>query len=644
MPHRILTLSTALLPLLSVLSGVSLAEESEFPPTGEWPAYGADFANTQYAPFDQIDAKTVHDLETAWTWISADVPLVEKNPALNSFSFQATPIMVGGTLYTSTSLSQAAAIDPATGKTRWVFDPKSYQTGRPPNWGYISRGVTFWADGSDRRIFIGTGDARIIALDADSGTPIAAFGNNGEVDLKNDTPGLVRASQIGITSPPVICRDVLIAGYGLSDIVRTKEMPRGQVRAFDVRSGEPRWTFDLIPRPGQFGNDTWEDGSWKYTGNTNAWAVISADEELGYVYIPTSTPTSDWYGAHRRGDNLFAESLVCLDAENGERVWHFQFVHHGLWDYDTPAAPTLIDIMVDGRPIRAVAQVTKQGFCYVFDRVTGEPVWPIEERAVPSTDVPGENASSTQPVPSKPPPFERQGLSVDDLIDFTPELRAQALEIVKPRRIGPLFTPPSMEGTIQLPGSSGGANWGGAAFDPESGVLYVPSISSPILVTIGEADPNRSNLGRVRVAPNRIDGPQGLPLIKPPYGRITAIDLNRGDLLWQVPNGDGPRDHPLLKDLNLPPLGQVGRAGPLLTKSLLFVADGTTATNSAGRDGGGAKFRAYDKATGAVIWETDLPANATGTPMTYMHRGKQYIVIAVMNSDHPPSLVALSLP
>lgn len=636
--------SASILAALTVLSAGLFAEESEFPTLGEWPVYGADFANTQYAPLDQINAGTIGSLEIAWVWESADVPLIEKSRKLFSFSFEATPIMVGGTLYTSTSLSQAAAIDPATGEARWVFDPESYKTGRPPNWGYINRGVTYWVDGDDKRIFIGTGDARIIALDAGTGKPVTAFGDKGEIDLKKDQPGLMRASQIGITSPPAICRGVLVTGYGISDIVRTKEMPRGQVRGFDVRTGEPRWTFELIPRQGEVGNGTWEDGSWEYTGNGNAWAVIAADEELGYVYVPTSTPTSDFYGGNRPGHNLFAESLLCLDATTGERIWHFQFVHHGLWDYDTPAAPTLIDITVDGKPIRAVAQVTKQGYCYVFDRATGEPVWPIEERPVPQSGVPGESSSATQPVPSKPPPFERQGISVDDLVDFTPELRARALEIVKPHRLGPLFTPPSMEGTIQLPGSSGGANWGGAAFDPESGVLYVPSISSPIVVTIGEADPNRSNLGYLRVRPQRIDGPQDLPLIKPPYGRITAIDLNRGDLLWQVPNGDGPRDHPLLRDLDLPPLGHVGRAGPLLTKSLLFVADGNTTTNTAGRDGGGTGFRAYDKATGRVVWEIDLPANATGTPMTYMHHGKQFIVVAVMNRSYPPSLVALSLP
>lgn len=630
--------------ILAILSLALAGLVSAADDAGEWRAYGADFANTHYSPLAQINGENVGQLETAWIWQSADIPVMEKNSGLGSFSFQGTPIMVGGVLYIGTSLNQVAAIRPGTGETIWGFDPESYKTGRPPNWGYVHRGITYWADGDDRRIYIGTGDARLIAIDARTGEGAAGFGANGEVDLKVGAPGLMRASQMGVTSPPVICRDVIVTGYGLSDIVRTKEMPRGQVRAFDVRTGEPMWTFDLVPQAGHFGNDTWEDDSWKYTGNTNAWAVFSADEELGYVYIPTSTPTSDWYGGNRLGDNVFAEGLLCLDARTGERVWFFQFVHHGLWDYDTPAAPMLVDITVNGKGIRAVAQITKQGFCYVFDRETGEPVWPIEERAVPQSDVPGEKSSPTQPFPTKPPPFERQGISLDDLIDFTPELRAEALAIVKPHRLGPLFTPGSLEGTIQTPGSSGGANWGGAAFDPETQLLYVPSITSPILVIIGEADPNRSNLGRVRVTPNRIEGPQGLPLVKPPYGRITAIDLNRGEIRWQVANGDGPRDHPLLKHLDLPPLGQIGRAGPLLTKSLLFVAEGTTATNSAGRNGGGTKFRAYDKASGEVVWETDLPANATGTPMTYLHGGKQYIVVAVQNPDYPAALVALSLP
>ena len=607
---------------------------------GEWSAYGANGHNTKYLPLDQIDKDNVNEVDVAWQWESVDEPISEANRRLRVSVFQATPIYVDGLLYTSTSMSQVAAIDPATGETRWIHDPQSYKAGRPLNWGFINRGLAYWSDGTDRRIFIGTGDGRIIALDATTGEPCSDFGQNGAVDAKD---GLSHR-EFSFSSPPAVCRDVVVVGSNMPDATRTQRSPKGVIKAYDARTGERRWTFNIIPEKGEFGYDTWEDGSADYTGHGNAWSIFSADEDLGYIYVPTSSTTNDYYGGHRPGDGLFGESILCLNAETGERVWHFQIVHHGLWDYDLPAAPILCDITVEGKAIEAVVQISKQGFCFVFDRKTGKPVWPIEERAVPGSDTPGERPSPTQPFPTKPPPFERQGLSKKDLIDFTPELRAQALEWVKPYRLGPLYTPASLEGTIQVPGTSGGANWQGAAFDPDSGMLYIPSISSFVIVKLVQPDPSRSDLRYIGRRASRIEGSLDLPIFKPPYGRITAIDLNRGEIAWQVARGGGPRDHPLLKDLDLPPLGQNGRAGPLLTKTLLFVADGTVSNNSSGRMGGGTMFRAYDKATGDTVWEIDLGVQATGTPMTYMHDGKQYIVVATKDREHPASLIALSLP
>ena len=606
----------------------------------EWTAHGATAHNTKYLPLDQIDKGNVGDLHVAWEWLSVDEPIEKSERRYSVSAFQGTPLYIGGLLYTSTSMSQVAAIDPATGKTLWVHDPESYKAGRPLNWGFINRGLAYWTDGIDKRLFIGTGDGRLIAVDAATGKPCANFGTNGSVDTKD---GLTNR-ELSISSPPVVCRDIVVVGSNMPDAARTQRSPAGMLKAYDVRTGERRWTFNIIPRKGEFGYDTWQMGSADYTGHANAWSIMSADEELGYIYVPTSTPTNDYYGGHRPGDGLFGESILCLNAETGERIWHYQTVHHGLWDFDLPAAPILCNITVDGKSIDAAVQIAKQGFCFVFDRKTGKPVWPIEEREVPGSDTPGERPSPTQPFPTKPPPFERQGLAVEDLIDFTPELRAQALEWVKPFRMGPLYTPASVEGTIQVPGTSGGANWQGAAFDPDTGILYIPSISSFVIVKLVKPDPARSDLSYIGTRANKIEAAVELPIFKPPYGRITAIDLNRGELLWQVARGDGPRDHPLLKDLDLPPLGQNGRAGPVLTKTLLFVADGTVSNNSSGRMGGGTMFRAYDKATGETVWEKDLGVQASGTPMTYMHDGKQYIVIATKDREHPARLIALSLP
>jgi len=418
-------------------------------------------------------------------------------------------------------------------------------------------------------------------------------------------------------------------------------MPPGHVRGFDVRTGEQRWIFHSIPQDEEYGVETWEEGAWEYSGNTNVWTVMSGDPELGYVYLPFGTPTNDWYGGHRLGDNVFAESLVCLNAENGERVWHFQMIHHGLWDYDLPAAPNLVDIEVDGKKIKAVAQISKQGFIYVFDRVTGEPVWPIEERPVGQSTVPGERAAPTQPFPTRPAPYEHQGISDDTLIDFTPELRAEALKLIEKYDHGPIYTPPSLRGTIQLPGWGGGANWSGAAVDPDTAMIYIPSSTGPIVVQLVEPDASRSDFRYSRGGDSRVSGPQGLPLIKPPYSRITAIDLNTGEHTWMVPHGEGIRQRIIDKGIPDPgPVGGRGSTGPLLTKTLLFLGQG--GRTNRGQGGTGSVLRAFDKATGDIVHEIELPGPPSATPMTYMSGGKQYISIALGGGE--PKLIGLALP
>ena len=605
---------------------------------GQWRAAAADSGNTKYSSLDQIRPDNVGQLEIAWTRSTVDQSILDAAPNLRVGSRnRATPLMVDGVLYAPNGVGLVEAFDAATGDTLWIqgkmYDgPRAYR-------GIQTRGVAYWTDGTDRRIIMQRGES-LVALNADTGEPYPDFGDRGRVDIKT---GLQEGSRYGWYGSPAVVRDIVVVGQTMVDTFRTKEDVRADVRAFDVRTGELRWVFHTIPQAGEFGTDTWGDGSWKYTGHAPVWAPFATDEELGYVYMPTSSSTNDMYGGHRPGDNLFTQSLVCVDAGTGERVWHYQIVHHGLWDYDMPAGPILMDITVDGREIKAVVQLTKQAFAFAFDRVTGEPVWPIEERPVPQSSTPGEATSPTQPFPTKPPPFDRQGATIDNLIDFTPELREEALEIVSRYTIGPMFTPPSVrgdgpndnQGTIQLPGSQGGADVQGAAFDPETGYLYIPSITSPFVADIVEGNPDRTNLAYVKGRRQWISGPRGLPLFKPPYGRITAIDMNIGEIVWQVPNGEGPRDHPAIAHLNLGRLGYPGRPAPLLTKTLLFIGEGSNLISIRGGDRvpdgmppeivtnyGGPWFRAYDKMTGEIVWEIELEGGVLSNPEMSLKRRK----------------------
>lgn len=634
-----LSLASSFRSLLCVLTVAMSVDENAFAQRGatdgQWKHYGGDAGSIKYSNLDEINPKNFNDLQIAWQWSSPENPRIEKNRRLGTWAFEATPLKIDGVLYISTSHSDVVAINAASGETIWSYDPGTWKMGRPTNLGFLHRGVAFWEDGDERRIFIGTGDGRLIALDAKNGEPVANFGNHGEIDLKKTLRRPTTRRLFGVTSPPVVCRDIVIVGSSIFDGPTRKQMPPGDVQAFDARTGKLVWTFHSIPLEGELGNDTWEDGSWKYTGNANVWTLMSVDEELGYVYLPFGTPTNDWYGGHRPGMGLFGESLVCLKAETGERVWHFQHVHHGVWDYDLCAAPALVDIEIGDKQVKALAQVTKQGFCWVLDRTTGEGVWPIEERPVPQSNVPGEKTWPTQPFPTKPAPFERQGSYEDGLIDFTPSLRAEAKEILEKHHHGPLYTPPSVDKpTLNVPGWGGGGNWNGCAFDPETSMLYIPSMQNTISVLMVKPDPARSNFNYIGRLEQTVPGPKGLPLWKPPYSSLTAIDLRTGNTAWTIPTGDGPRDHALLKDLDLPKLGDFGRPFVLATKTLIFVAHTSSAK----------LLLAYDKSSGNELGRIPLSSTPNGAPMTYLENGRQYLVVPVGGRREPGGLVALKLP
>ena len=625
------------------LVAITLRADDRSLANGEWRVYSGDNGARKYSPLDQITRDNVGGLRIAWRRPHIDASLTAGTSPRISNNFRSTPLMVDGVLYASNAVGLVEAFDPGTGKTLWI-----QKVGDDGLRGTSNRGVAYWGEGAEARL-IAHRNQRLYALNPRTGEPIASFGNGGAVDL-NEGLGPLSKGYLW-NSAPLVARDVIVMGSAMVDqdsATRVEGEP-GNVRAFDVRTGKLRWTFHVVPQEGDPARSTWKGDAWRYTGAGNVWALMSADDELGYVYLPTTSMTNDMYGGQRLGDTLYATSVVCVEAATGKRVWHYQTVHHDLFDYDNPAAPILVDITVDGKPIKAVAQITKQSFTYVLDRVTGKPVWPIEERPVPASTVPGEQASPTQPFPTRPPPFDRQGITENDLIDFTPELRAEALAIFKQYVSGPVFTPPSVvgdttKGTIELPGSVGGADWTGAAFDPDTGMLYVPSMTNPFVANLLPGNPTETNL-RFRASTRALlQGPQGLPLVKPPYGRITALNLNNGTQAWMTANGDGPRHHPAIKHLNLPPLGQSVRAAPLVTKTLLFVTEGDQVNVRTPPNGGGNKIRAFDKATGQVVWEMALAAGSTGTLMTYLHQGKQYLVVAIGGLNHPAEFVALALP
>ena len=649
---------------LSIALCPSLALAQYGATNGEWRTYAGDLGGTKYSPLDQIDGTNFSTLEIAWRWTSADGALDldalrELHPEIGIRNFKTTPLMIDGVVYVSTPLALSAALDAGTGEVRWQYDPEAYRAAPYPHASVLSynrRGLAYWAedDGRDARIFYGTNDGYLLAVDARTGQPVRSFGDNGRVDLAEGIPRAPRSttdqlghSWLGVASAPIVAHDVVVTPTVISDIAITKEAPPGWIKGIDARTGDTKWTFRTVPQADDFGAESWQNESWRYSGNTNAWATFAVDDALGYIYVPTGTATSDYYGGHRLGDNLFAETLIALDIETGQRMWHFQAVHHGVWDYDFPTHPNLLDVPVDGRDIQAIAQISKQGFTYVFDRTTGDPVWPIEERSVETdTDLDGDVLSPTQPFPTKPLPFEDQGASIDQLVDFTPEIRALAVEAVRNHRLGGLFTPPmlseenGLQGTIQRPAIAGGANWNGSAVDPETGLLYIPSENAFSVMHYYTPDP--ADGGNLNLTQGGFDTaplmPQGLPLFKPPYSRMTAIDLNTGDHAWMQPNGDGDRyrRHPMLRGLNLPPLGGEGRGGPVLTKTLLI-----SALTAGGADGG-PRLVARDKTTGVIVGSVDLPAGAIGTPMTYMHEGTQYVALTV--GGVVPELIALALP
>jgi len=625
--------NTAALTL--AVSAAVLVARAASGPMIEWPYYGGDQAGTKYSRAADINRGTVSRLEPAWSWKPNEKPLPEYRTQPGAF--QNTPLMIDNVLYISTPYNRVVALDAESGRERWAYDPKAYEAGQVPNGtGFVHRGVAAWRDGDTLRIFLNTRD-RLICLDAKTGQLVPAFGSNGIVNLVDGLKWKVDPKQYTNTSPPIVFKNLVIVGNGVADRLVYPKDPPGDVRAFDARTGKPVWTFHTVPQAGEFGNDTWDNESWKITGHTNVWAPMTLDERRGLLYLPVSTPSNDFYGGTRPGANLFGESILCLDAATGARKWHFQVVHHGLWDYDLPSPPNLVSIKPDGRAVDAVVQLTKQGLVFVFDRVSGKPVWPIEERPVASSDMPGERAWPTQPFPAKPPALVPLGASEADAIDFTPELRAAAIAEMKKLRLGPLYTPPSAQGTLQRPGIIGGANWGGAAFDASTGRLFVKTSNQAHVARLGKPETRASEVEAdyTRQGDTSAEFMNGIPLLKGPYAHLTALDLNRGAIAWQVPFGDLPslRQHPALKDVALPErLGAPGAPGAIVTAGgLVFVG------------GGDASLHAVDTDTGRDLWSAVLPRRSTATPMTYRARnGKQYVVIGV-GTRADAELVAFAL-
>ena len=670
------------------------------PKGAEWPAYGGDLASTRYSPLDQITRDNFNKLEVAWRF---------KTDALGprpEFNFEGTPLMVDGVVYSTAGTRRAVvALDAGTGEMLWMHSENEGKRGESAPRQLSGRGLSYWpgAGGEKPRIVYVTPGYQMVALDAKTGIPVAGFGRNGIVDLKedDDQPIDIVTGEMGLHATPTIAKDVIVVGAAHlpGGAPKSRIHEKGFIRGYDARSGKRLWIFHTIPLAGEFGNDSWQKDSWSYTGNAGVWAQMTVDEELDTVYLPVELPTGDYYGGHRPGNGLFGESVVALDLKTGQRKWHYQLVHHGIWDMDIPCAPILMDLTVDGRAIKAIGQPTKQGWIYVFDRTTGRPVWPIEERPVEKGEVPGEWYAPTQPFVTKPPPYDRQGVSIDDLIDFTPALRAEAVKAVSRYKIGPIFTPPVVSkwdgplATLMLPNATGGANWQGGSFDPETKMFYIFTNTTPTALGLVKPDPTKSDFDWVQGTARNPNAPvpsvaagaaagggrgaaiseagapiaaagggrgggggggegggggpnvQGLPIIKPPYGRITALDMNKGTLVWQIAHGETPdniKNHPALKGLTIPRTGRQGRIGVLVTKNLVIAGEGGFFTAPNGQRG--AMLRGYDKASGQELGAVYMPAPQTGSPMTYFFNGKQYIVVAISGASYSAELLAFKLP
>ena len=638
------TLSSIMIAATLVFPAAALSQQGTSVDEGDWPSWAGSWNASRYSPLDQINADNVNDLEIAWQWSTQGF-----GPGTD-FVNPSTPIEVDGVLYANVGTTRnVVALDATSGQVLWMY---RYNEGdrfdEAPRKG-AGRGVAYYDNGGKSRIFDISPGYQLISLDPETGILDPDFGDSGKVDLyvgvRNGDDPRFAYPDIGISAPPFIMNDVIVVGaaHRTGGRPRSKLNTKGDIRGFDVHSGELLWTFHTIPARGEYGYESWISGN-DVTGNSGVWAAISGDPELGHVYLPVEDPTGDYYGGDRHGDNLFSSGLVAIDVKTGERQWHYQFIHHDIWDWDIPSPPIIADLP-NGRKV--VMSVTKQAWVYTFDRLTGEPIWPIVERPVPQGDVPNEWYSPTQPFPTRPAPFDRQGFTEDDMIDWTPELRALALESVEGFRLSPsIYSPPSLQdapdgtrGLLSLPSSTGGSNWESSAFDPETGILYVPSRTQLQVLALAKNPDSDIDLSQgFGVRAPRV---QGLQIVKPPYGRVTAIDMNSGDHVWMIANADTPdniKNHPLLEGIDIPRTGIPTRAGVLLTKTLLFIAEGT------GGAGASPIFRAVDKATGDIVAEIELPANQGGIPFTYEHAGKQYVAMFITSGSSAAELVAYALP
>ena len=647
-----LSIVSSALGMVVIMNSVLLAQGTE---NGEWRSYGGDIANTRYSGLDEISAENFGSLEIAWRVNTANFG---PNPEYN---FQSTPLMIDGVLYSTAGSRRAViALDAGTGELLWMHRLDEGERGAAAPRRLSGRGLAYRDDGADGQIFYVTPGYQLIGLDAASGRRLSNFGTNGIVDLKQnfDQDIDLVTGEAGLHATPLVAGDTIVIGAAHlpGSTPRSMRNIKGYIRGFDARSGDRKWIFHTIPGADEFGNDTWLNDSWRYTGNTGVWGQISVDLDLGIAYLPTEMPTNDYYGGHRHGDNLFSDSLIAVDLETGDRLWHYQFIHHDVWDWDLPCAPILADVLIDGVERKIIAQPTKQAWLYVFDRETGEPIWPIEEREVEQSTVPGELLAPTQPFVTRPPAYDRQGVTLDDLIDFTPEIKRRAEAIAARHRLGPIFTPPTVSdpngvtGTLMLPSQAGGTNWPGGSIDPETGIAYLYTFTT--VVSLGLVnDPERSDMNFIRGRSREIPAAEvalnvdGIPLVKPPWGRITAIDLKVGEIVWQIPHGETPdniRNHPLLTGVDLPRTGRVGRVGTLVTKTLVIAGEAGTFTTPSGEEG--AMLRACDKDTGGEVGAVYMPAGASGSPMTYMHEGRQYIVLAISGGGFAGELIAFRLP